>query len=271
MVDDGSDDETYAAAVAQTDQLNGARLTVIRQDNKGAGYARNRALEEAGCGYVAFLDADDEWLPEKLEKSLAYLENDDFSFVAHNGWIIDGDRKEINDCARRFAENPNHFSSLYRKGYVDTCTVVARRQSIIDAGGFDIHLLNAQDFDLWLALAARPGARFAVFSDVLSRYHVMPRSNMSHTGRRLECCLKIVRRYMPELKQRKGFGLSSVWYRTLAVHNEAFAAYWRNGSRTMAFALALRIVFAFATMTVHYMFSRPDRRGNFFQYQGLDQ
>ena len=148
--------------------------------------------------------------------------------------------------------------------------MVARRHSVIDAGGFDINLLNAQDFELWLALAARPGAQFAVFSDVLSRYHVTPRSIMSHTGRRLDCCLKIARRYIPELKKRSNFGLASVWYRTLAVHGEAFAAYWRNGRRTMAFALTLRFVFAVAAMTVHYTFARPESRGNFFQNLGSD-
>ena len=67
IVDDGSTDKTAENAETMRPRMNGVDLIIIRQEHKGAGAARNRALQEAGSDYVAFLDADDEWLPEKLE------------------------------------------------------------------------------------------------------------------------------------------------------------------------------------------------------------
>ena len=69
VVDDGSDDDTADIA---TDLLSGAvhvKFQVLVQGNIGAGAARNRGISVATADYVAFLDADDEWLPEKLERA----------------------------------------------------------------------------------------------------------------------------------------------------------------------------------------------------------
>jgi len=268
VVDDGSDDGTAEVARGSAGRLAGIQLLVFTQGNFGAGAARNRAVRESSGRYLAFLDADDEWLPEKLEASLNHLISGDYTFVAHNGWVIDGETTDVIDGARHFNEAPEAFSCLYRKGYIDTCTVVARRDAVVAAGGFDETLPNAQDFDLWLAMAARPNARFAVFADVLSRYYVIPGSIMSHTRRRLACCLVIARRYMFELKQRPGFGLASVWYRTLVVHAEAFDAYWRNHQRAAALSLSWRAAGALIAMTVHYIFARPVTRADFIQREG---
>ena len=66
VVDDGSSDDTTAVAKAMQDEFHETQLVVISQPNKGAGAARNRAVEAATELYVAFLDADDEWEVEFL-------------------------------------------------------------------------------------------------------------------------------------------------------------------------------------------------------------
>ncbi|NQV54892.1 MAG: hypothetical protein HQ503_03465, partial [Rhodospirillales bacterium] len=66
-------------------------------------------------------------------------------------------------------------------------TVLAKRQAIESAGGFDESLLTAQDFDLWLSMLASPGAKFTVFEEELSRYHINASGITSHTQRRLQC------------------------------------------------------------------------------------
>jgi teichuronic acid biosynthesis glycosyltransferase TuaG len=81
IVDDGSDDDTAKVARRYADLLAPSALRVVTQPNLGAGAARNRALAEATQPLVAFLDADDEWLPEKLERSVNEMNAGDYVLV----------------------------------------------------------------------------------------------------------------------------------------------------------------------------------------------
>ncbi|MSO54317.1 MAG: glycosyltransferase family 2 protein [Rhodospirillales bacterium] len=229
VIDDGSSDRTADEARAMAGALGSITLRVFRQDHAGPGAARNRALREATGTFVAFLDADDEWLPAKIARSIAFL-TEDLVLVAHDGIIVSADgAQSLNACAQRFVEHRDPFVTLYRKGFIDTCSVVARRDTVIAVGGFDESLPNAQDFDLWLKMLAQPGNRFLVFAEALVRYHLTPGSVMSHVDRRLACCLTIAGRYIPALKARPGAVLASVIFRGLAIHHEAAVAHWGRG------------------------------------------
>ena len=257
VVDDGSPDDTAAAAEAMRPRLEGVELKVIRQANAGAGAARNRALAEATTRYVAFLDADDEWLPEKLARSMAKLESGDYVLVAHDSVEVRDGRETRLDCAARFrAHAAAPFVGLYRRGFIDTTTVVARRDAVAAAGGFDTTLANGQDFALWLAILARPEARFLVFDEVLSRYHITSGSIMSHVERRRRCCMIIARRYAPALKSHPGAPLASLWFRTLAVHREAAAAHAKRGAWLQALRAALLAPLNLATASFAYLQGR---------------
>ena len=197
-------------------------------------------MHAAETTWIAFLDADDEWLPEKLASSLAALD-EGLDFVAHDGWIVEAGREALNACAARFAEPRDPYVTLYRKGYIDNCSVVARRADILAAGGFDESLRNAQDFDLWLAMLKRPGVRFRVLAEPLVRYHVTPGSIMSHVWRRVDCCKIIARRHAPALLSREKAPLWSLLYRTAAIHAEAVAAFRRRGDLGSAALAAGRL------------------------------
>lgn len=239
VVDDGSPDRTSDEARAMAGTLGDIPLRVIRQDRAGPGAARNRALREASAAFVAFLDADDEWLPAKIERSFAHI-TDGLVLVAHDGFIVDASGgRSLNACARRFTEPRDPFVTLYRKGFIDTCSVVARRGAVLAAGGFDEQLPNAQDFDLWLKMLAPPGARFVVFAEPLVLYHLSPEGVMSHVDRRLACCLEIARRHARALTARPGSALASVLFRVLAVHHEAAMAHRRRGRPLSALAAGL--------------------------------
>jgi len=229
VVDDGSNDGTFEAAREMSRRMEGVELVVIRQANAGAGVARNRAIAEARQPILAFLDADDEWLPEKLERSIAELEKDGRVLVAHN-YIRAGDRDEtVVDCVRNFAAG-DPFVSLYRRGYIATSTVVARKETVDAVGGFDTGLATGQDFDLWLKMLAPPGTPFAVFPEALTRYHISPSGITANTARRLACCLDIADRHARALAGRPGGVWPSVCFRTTAVHYEAIRAYGRTGA-----------------------------------------
>jgi len=230
VVDDGSTDGTREAAEACAPDMQGIRLKVLRtEDNRGAGAARNRATAESSQPILAFLDADDEWLPAKLKRSLAVFDEGGPVLVAHDYLTSDGERQRHHHCERRFLEGADPFVQLYRKGYIASCSVVARRDAVIAAGGFDEGLRNAQDFDLWLAMLRKPGTRFRVFGEALLRYHATPGGIMSHTWRRLRCGLSIAARYLPDLKHRPGSPYMSLWYRITALHQEAIRAFGAKG------------------------------------------
>jgi len=173
------------------------RLCVISQTNKGAGAARNRAIDAATQPYVAFLDADDEWLPTKLERSMDVLTSKNYTLVAHNYIHVTPGGEVHVDCARRFNKDPDPYISLYLKGYIPSISVLVGKDTVLKAGGFDEQLRNAQDFDLWLNILADPAATFTVFAEPLARYYHTPGGIMSYTERRIMCCLEIAQRYLP--------------------------------------------------------------------------
>jgi teichuronic acid biosynthesis glycosyltransferase TuaG len=250
VVVDGPEGETFHAAAAYKNQMGAVVLNVVRQDHQGAGAARNRALAEASGTYVAFLDADDEWLPDKLERSLAHLEGSDITFVSHNVRVRAGEEEHIVDCVRHFkAESEVLFASIYRRGYISTSTVVVKRKTVIDAGGFDISLATAQDFDLWLSILANTDVRLHIFDEPLTRNYITEGSITSGTGRRLECCLRIAIDHLPELKKHAGSAFMSLWFRIVAVHIEAFTAYRMRHQNVKAFMTLARLPFVMAALS----------------------
>ena len=262
VVDDGSDDDTYDAARRWEGRLGGAALSVFRQPHAGAGAARNRALKEAETEFVAFLDADDEWLPGKLERSMAEIRGTDNILVAHDSWQIEAGKETRIASARRFrAGIAAPFVALYRRGFIDTSTVVARRDAVRSEGGFDTTLPNAQDFELWLALLRRPGSKFHVFDEPLSRYHVTSGSIMSHIERRRRCCMEIAGRYVFDLRDHPGSPLLSLWFRALAAHFEAITAFRQRGEIAMLARTLLVLPANILAATFAYLTGRrPARR-----------
>lgn len=253
VVVDGSDDGTLEAAEAYRGRMNGVELRVIWQENQGAGAARNRAIEEATATYVAFLDADDEWQPEKLAQTLPHFTGADVVLVSHNVTVCDENRETRVDCFRHFIGSGGTFSSLYRRGYISTSTTVARRDAVLAAGGFDASLPNAQDFDLWLALT-RAGETFRVFDGWLTRNHVTPDSIMSNTDRRLACCIAIADRYASETS------LSDLYFRLTAIHWEAMNAHISQGRFFKAAIAGLRLPISLGISILKVLFDGDSQR-----------
>ena len=250
VVNDGDDPDTAAAAEEASRTLTNIKVTVVGQAQAGAGAARNRGLSGATGEFVAFLDADDEWLPGKLERSMEWLAQGDLDLVAHDYVRVDEDDERIVSCARHFRGGEDPYVSLYKRGYIATSTVVARRQSLVRAGGFDTTLQNAQDFELWLRLLAENHVTYAVFDEPLLRYHVSPSGITSHTDRRLACCLTVARRHYPSVARHSAFPLLTLWYRIAAVHKEAMDSHLRKSNWTKLLRTAIGFPIALATLTL---------------------
>lgn len=168
VVDDGSADadELQRALVPYLE-----RVRYVRQENRGAGAARNRGVREARGEFIAFLDGDDLWIPEYLEGQMRFLRGNGYD-LAYADALLFGDSpiagKTYMETAR--SVGPVTFLSLLRgKCNVITSGVVARRLALVEVGLFNESLRNAQDFELWTRLARR-GARLGYQRKVLLRY-----------------------------------------------------------------------------------------------------
>jgi glycosyltransferase involved in cell wall biosynthesis len=241
IVDDGSDDETSEILESYSETDSPIGLKILHQSNKGAGAARNLALQSATGKYAAFLDSDDEWLPEKLARSIFHMEQNKFILVAHNIFIVNGEHQKTNNIALRFQKSSNSlFHGLYRRGFISTSTVVASLSSIRQAGGFDTSLQAGQDFDLWLKMLAPHGSKFFVFDEYLAKYYVREESITRRADSRLSCTIKIAQRYAPILRQHSGSPIISLWFRLVAVHYEAIRAHLNSKKYVSAIRVFLK-------------------------------
>jgi glycosyltransferase involved in cell wall biosynthesis len=168
IVNDGSPD-TDELERALEPYLN--RLVYLKQENSGAGAARNTGLRAARGEFVAFLDADDLWLPEYLSEQLAFIQSDNYDLVYADALLF-GDSPLSGRTFMQIAPSvgPVTFGSLINgQCNVITSGVVARRRPVLEAGLFDEQLRNSQDFELWVRLVRR-GARLSYQHKLLLRY-----------------------------------------------------------------------------------------------------
>lgn len=148
VVDDGSSDETQRIA-----EQHGAQ--VLRQESGGLGVALNRGLEAAMTPFVAFLDADDWYDPQKIAQSVRMLRELDAQCLATDAWVVkDGRIVERQNGDRSVPSTLTH-EHLLRGNPVVCSSVVARREAVLAAGCFDVHpdLVATTDYDLWLRMA----------------------------------------------------------------------------------------------------------------------
>ena len=150
VVDDGSSDKTAEVVGAITDP----RVRLLRQANLGAAAARNAALADARGRWVALLDADDLWLPEKLERQLAALDANPSTTAVQSGvYYVDDSLKvlQVQPCREdqstlldflRFRNLPGAASAW-----------LISRPDIQRAGGFDPELVILEDWDISLKAA----------------------------------------------------------------------------------------------------------------------
>jgi len=165
-VDDGSRDNTL-----QILKNNSSRCSFISQPQAGAAVARNRAIQMSNNPFVAFLDADDEWLPAKLEHQIKILENDSTLGLVCSRCSVSELRihRYAGPVPRGMPNSGKLFAYLVRDCFIYTPTVVVRRACLEDVGLFNESLAVSEDFNLWLRIAARWNICF--LPDVLAITH----------------------------------------------------------------------------------------------------
>lgn len=251
VVDDGSTDDLEGAVRAMAPHMNGVGLRLFRQDNNGAGAARNQAVARARGDWLAFLDADDEWLPAKLARSLEVTQAHGLVMSSHNLVGVDAAGLHPIDSRARWLANPGDpYRTLFLRGFISSSTVLVRRDLVVGVGGFDAGLRSAQDYELWLAVLAKADGRFETFADALLRYTLAPQGITSNIDRKVDCSLAILERHMGVLKQLPGPVVKPVILRLMIIHYEAVTGHIRQGrwggalSQALAFPARLLIALA---------------------------
>jgi glycosyltransferase involved in cell wall biosynthesis len=150
VVDDGSTDASPGVLAS----LKGVR--VLRHDcRRGVAAARNLGAVAARGEWLAFLDSDDLWLPEKLARQMAYLKERPGLLLCQTDetWVRDAVR--VNKPASHRKVGGGIFLPSLERCMVSPSAVVLHRRLLADHGGFDEDLPAAEDYDLWLRLAWR--------------------------------------------------------------------------------------------------------------------
>lgn len=148
VVDDGSRDlpELTAALAEWT-----GKIEYVRQENGGPARARNTGIARASGQLIAFLDADDEWMPEKLARQVEYFERYPETGLLHTGVV-----GEVHAIDATPEPPRDAFAELYHTDFfINTLTVVVPRRVLAEVGGFDERReVHIEDWDLWLRIAA---------------------------------------------------------------------------------------------------------------------
>src|SRR4030042_1812239 len=132
VVDDGSTDNTKDVL-----RTYGDKLKYFYQNNRGPAAARNLAISKSEGEYIAFLDSDDVWMPNRLEVQVPVLDdNPDLAFICSDARVVDSRGREIN-IWRKAKNNNKTFESLREENFISTLTVLMRRACFNAVGGFD--------------------------------------------------------------------------------------------------------------------------------------
>lgn len=176
IVDDGSIDNT--ASLVKSYCEKDCRIKYIYQENARQGRARNNGIANSSGGYIAFLDSDDLWLPEKLSLQVAFLQHNKADLIFSGTYLFENEQKvgplcQVMNIPHGLFEGEDGLKKFLAGNQIPTLTVLCQRSVIEAAKGFTEEVLipNAEDYHLWLKLLLN-GAKFWGMPQVLAAYRV---------------------------------------------------------------------------------------------------
>ena len=186
VVDDGSTDSTHQVLQPYLD-----RIRYIYQENQGAAIARNRACQLAKGEFLAFLDADDYFLPSKLEKQVACFDADSTLDMVQTGWLIVDEKGREISAVKPWHQAPKlDLESFILYKCVRPSAMLLRRKWWEYLGGFDAQFPPTEDLDFALRLALK-GCKAVWLEETLTCYR-QHNSNLMSSGFRLMKNIEIV-------------------------------------------------------------------------------
>ena len=201
VVDDGSTDGTI-------DRLHAfaGKVRILRQSNQGPSAARNAGIRASRSKWIAFLDSDDLWYPEKLELQKRHIEKMNDMGCIHTRYVVQG------QDFRELSPNPPlmqqlRLEDLLIRNRIGTSTVLARREILTALGGFDENLRIVQDWDLWLRMA-QERVKFGYVSRPLVSYRLSGENLVADLSLAEKETLAVVSRHLSSGQDsEKNYGL----------------------------------------------------------------
>ncbi|MBP7690442.1 MAG: glycosyltransferase family 2 protein [Anaerolineales bacterium] len=202
VIDDGSHDDTRGVVARYAD----AGVRYIYQSNQGPSAARNRGLAETTGEFVAFLDSDDQWLPDKTAQQLAYCAAAPAAAVVSGPaiwWNPETDRRWLKPIPLRPGQDW-HTELLVRNVVGNPSQVLIRRAVIEASGPFSTALVWGEEWELWLRLAAQAPIGFVAEPVIIYRLQVgglTAKRRPEHIEQLLQACLQAIDRYPDERRR----------------------------------------------------------------------
>ncbi|MFO0891124.1 MAG: glycosyltransferase family A protein [Isosphaeraceae bacterium] len=211
VIDDGSTDN-----ICDVIGEYGDSVRYFRQVNSGPAVARNRGIVEARGELIAFLDADDVWTTDKLERQLSFARQNPDARLIHTAYReFDSDLDELGPPRVLSAEtlqdgriaSGDYYGRLFRNNIIIMSTVMVYKRTLEDAGGFDetIRRPSTEDYDLWLRLSRHH--KFGYLESPLTYYRRHSSNATNDCGAIRENELYVIRKAVmsdPSLEGRIG-------------------------------------------------------------------
>ena len=196
VVDDGSTDDTRERLDPYRD-----RIRYIYQENRGLSAARNAGIKAARGRFIAFLDADDVWLPERLAVGVSLLdENQEVGLIASTSIGFDEPTEEAPSPHRTIGTSA---ADLVIRSRFGACGVLARVECFEVCGLFDEKLRSAEDRDMWIRIARR--YKVVRIETPLWKYRIHPASMSFNVRKMKDNQLKVLHKVFseyPEFRHR---------------------------------------------------------------------
>ncbi len=195
IVDDGSTDNTREIVDSYRPVLQDS-LLYIHQPNRGVSAARNTGMRAAQGEFIALLDADDVWLPDRLDRGLRAMDEDPGTALVHSR-VARIDTK--GSVTGQLKVEPKYLSGMIarhiytRRAHVICSTVMFRKSCLETAGWFDETMQTTEDRDLWFRIALRH--KVSYINDVLAYYRLSPSSTTTNLERLLHGQLYFVAKH----------------------------------------------------------------------------
>ena len=169
------------------------RIKIINNDKRlGAGLSRNRGIEQSNGKYIAFIDADDTWAPDKLKDQISFMKKNDYQ-ISHTSYFIIDERKKI--IGQRKARDLLSINEVLKSCDIGLSTVIIEKKVIIKTGTKFPQLVTKEDFVFWLKLLEK-NYKFYAYDSNLTNWTDSKNSLSSSTIQKLFDGFKVYNNYM---------------------------------------------------------------------------